>query len=130
MFKMFSGSTLVVNKSDVTSASFESDPPYEFSWAREGSLMFKCDNWGNVDNTLTVNVYWGIPTRGVLATNANIVWALDDISTVITATGGTTTDVAGFLLLPKMKSRYMKLIFTLTGTSKEVDVVGWFYGKS
>jgi len=127
----FSGSTLIANYADKTDASFESDPPYEFGWAREGSLVFKCDNWGNTDNTLVADVYWGVPTRGILATNANIVWKQDTGLTVtIAATGGTTVDVAGFLAIPQMKSKYMKVVFTLAGTSKEVDLNGWFYGKS
>lgn len=127
----FSGSTLIANYTDKTDASFESDPPYEFGWAQKGSLVFKCDNWGNTDNTLVCDLYWGVPTRGILPTNAGIIWVKDaTLTTTIAGSGGATTDVAGYLAIPHMNSKYMKVVFTLAGTTKEVDLNAWFYGKS
>ncbi len=127
---MFSGGVKML-KDTKTAASFESDPPYEFSWAREGSIIAECDNWGNIDNSLVLDVYWGVPQTGLLQTNANITWVKDTALTVtIAGSGGTTTNVAGFISIPNMKSRYMKITYTLAGTTKTVDVTTWFYGKN
>lgn len=110
-----------------TSASFNSEPPFTFPAAKAGALSIRCNNWGNTDNTLVVDVYWGEKGLGILANAANMTWVKDTGLTVtIAGTGGTTTPVAGFLAIPQMKSKYMRLTFTLAGTSKTVDPVVWF----
>ncbi len=70
----FTGEVLIYNKVAQTAASFESDPPYEISWAREGSIMFYGKNWGATDNALKIDVYWGLPARGFVPTQANLNW--------------------------------------------------------
>ena len=130
---MFSGSVKLYDADDKTTASFNSDPPYEIGWAKQGSIVTKCDNWANVDNTLTVEVYWGLPTIGLLPSNDNLTWVKDNTdsgTTIILADGGTTTDVVGIIPISEIKSKYMRLTYTLDGTSKEVDVTSWFFGRN
>lgn len=110
-----------------TSATFNSDPPFIFAAAKQGGVTVRCDNWGNVDNTLVVDVYWGEKPVGLISNVANMDWAKDTaLTTTIAATGGATADVVGFIKVPQMASKYMRLGFTLAGTSAEVDVVAWF----
>ena len=73
----FSGTVILLNVTGQTNASFESDPPYEFGWAKSGTLAVYYNNWGNTDNQLVIDVYWGSHTKGLLATNANITWKQD-----------------------------------------------------
>ena len=129
---MFSGEVLLYHKAGQTLASFDSDPPFELGWARQGSVVVRADNWGNTDNTLKVDVYWGMPTRGLLPVQANMTWVSDATNHTVTlaATGGTIAEVVGVIPISQMKSKYMKLVFTLAGTSKTVEVTAWFYGKS
>lgn len=118
----------VYQANDVTSATFNSEPPFIFAAAKQGGVTVRCNNWGNTDNTLVVDVYWGEKTLGILPNTAAMTWVKDTgLTTTIAATGGTTTPVAGFIKVPEMASKYMRLGFTLAGTSKEVDVVAWFY---
>jgi hypothetical protein len=127
----FTYTTPILIVADQTSATFESVPPYEFGWASTGAINLYLDNWANVDNTLDVDVYWGVNTKGLLATNANIQWEKDlTLSRRFTAAAGTTTDVPGTIDLPRIKGKFIKLGFTLAGTSKEVDVIAYFHGKS
>lgn len=127
----FTNTTPLLAVVDKTDATFESVPPYEQGWAATGSVILYLDNWGNVDNTLDVDVYWGANTKGLLATEANIEWEKDlALSRRFTAAAGTTVEVPGVIDLPRIKARFMKLGFTLAGTSKEVDVVAYFHGKS
>jgi hypothetical protein len=115
----------------ITSASFESNPPYEWGWASSGTIELFLDNWGNTDNTLTVDVYWGTQTKGLIPVNSNIIWKQDtNLTGSFNGLGGTTTDVGGVIEISTMKSRYMKLVFTLAGTSKSVDVQAYFFGRS
>lgn len=110
-----------------TSATFNSDPPFVFAPAKQGGLTVTCNNWGNTDNTLVVDVYWGEKTLGILPNTANMTWVKDTTLTVtIPATAGTTTKVAGFLKVPQMSSKFMRLGFTLAGTTKTADIVAWF----
>lgn len=114
-----------------TSATFNGDPPYIFAPAKQGGVTVRCDNWGNTDNTLVVDVYWGEKTLGILPNVATMTWAKDtNLTTTIPATGGTTTEVVGFIKVPQMASKFMRLGFTLAGTSKTVDVVAWFNWQS
>lgn len=123
--------TPIKNHEAVTSASFESEPPYDFGWAAHGSIMFRCNTWGNVDNQLVADVYWGIAEKGQVTTNPFITWERDpDLTKTISGSGGTTTPVSAMLSVPMMKSRFMKIVFTLSGTSKTVDINAWFYGHS
>lgn len=122
--------TPLLAQTGVTSATFESLPPYEWGWASSGALSFYLDNWGNVDNTLMVDVYWGTQIKGVTPVNANIVWEKDLLlSRTFTATAGTTADLPGVVDIPKVRGRYMKLGFTLAGTSKTVDITCYFHAK-
>lgn len=115
----------------IIAASFESEPPYEFSWAKQGSLNFHGLNWGNADNTLKADIYWGSSIKGWLGTNANIVWEVDTgLTKTINATGTLATPIAGTIAIPQVKGRYMKVVFTLAGTAKTVDVRCWFHGNS
>lgn len=126
----FTHTTPIINKSNITSASFESDPPFEYGWAKSGTLSFYCNNWGNVDNNLVIDVYWGTQENGLIPIRANIVWRQDSsLTTTISGSGGTTTKVAGLIDVPTVNGRYMKLVCTLSGTTKEVDVFGWFHGS-
>lgn len=108
-----------------TAASFNSDPPYSFAAAKSGTLTAKAVNWGNVDNTLVVDVYWGErKTLGILPNNANLVWEKDTGLTVtVPATAGTAVDVVKFLPIPQVKSKFMRVTCTLAGTGKTVDAV-------
>lgn len=126
---MFTFTTPIINKKTVTSASFESDPPFEYGWAKSGSLALYCNTWGNTDNSLVVDVYWGSQQDGFIAIRSNIGWKQDtSLTTTISASGGTSTKVTAILDIPVIKSRYMKLVCTLSGTGKQVDVFGWFHG--
>lgn len=119
--------TKVYQALDVTSDTFNSEPPFIFAPAKQGGITVRCDNWGNTDNTLVVDVYWGEKTLGILPNTAAMTWVKDStLTTTIAATGGTTAEVVGFIKVPQMASKYMRLGFTLAGTTKEVDVVAWF----
>lgn len=123
--------TKMLRAIDKTSASFSSDPPYDFSTLQKGSIVLRANNWGNVDNTLICDVYWGVRAQGLLPNTANLTWFKDpDASATITlaGTGGVAVPVAGVIPLALMKSKYMKLVFTLAGTTKEVDVEAWCEG--
>lgn len=114
-----------------TAASFDSYPPYELGWAACGDVNLYLNNWGNTDNTLQVDVYFGAMTKGLFPKNANINWVKETALTqTFNASGGTTTIIPAIITIPRMKSSFMKLTFTLTGTTKTVDVNAWFYGKS
>lgn len=113
--------------SDTTSATFNSEPPFVFAPAKQGGVTVRCNNWGNTDNTLVADVYWGEKGLGILANSANMTWVKDtSLTATISASGGTTTPVVGFIKVPQMASKFMRLGFTLAGTTKEVDVVAWF----
>ncbi len=127
----FNTSQPILVQTGITSATFESQPPYEWGWASSGNIVLYLNTWGNTDNTLQVDVYWGAPTSGLIAVNANINWVKDsNLTTNYNASGGTSTVVTATIEIPKMRSKYMKLGFTLAGTSKTVDVVARFFGKS
>lgn len=111
----------------VTSATFNTDPPFIFAAAKAGSLTILCNNWGNIDNTLIADVYWGEKTVGILPNVAAMTWVKDTgLTTTVAATAGTTTKVLGFLAIPQMKSKYMRVGFTLAGVGKTVDPLVWF----
>lgn len=122
--------TKMYEKTALTAASAESDPPYAFPAVENGSLVIRYDNWGNTDNQLIMDVYWGEKPVGLQANNANLDWVKDaTLTKTITGAGGTTTDGVAVLDIPKMLSKYMKLVFTLSGTTKTVDVVVWLNGR-
>lgn len=127
----FSGETLMFGNQTAQTVDFESDPPFEFSWAKEGVLVLRASAWGNTDNTVVADVYWGAPTRGIIRTRAGMTWVKDTgLTATIAGTGGVSTAVSQFLSIPILKSRYMKVVFTLAGTSKSVNLDAWFYGKN
>jgi hypothetical protein len=110
-----------------TNGTFNSDPPFAFAAAKEGGITIYVNNWGNTDNTLIADVYWGEKTIGLLANSANMIWAKDStLTTTIPATGGVSTKVVGFIEIPHMVSKFMRIGFTLGGTTKTADVVAWF----
>lgn len=123
--------TKLFEKTAFTSAvATDSDPPYAFPAVKDGSLVIRCDNWGNTDNQLIVDVYWGAKPVGLIANAANLDWVKDaTLTKTLTGAAGTTTDLVAVLDIPKMLSKYMKLVFTLSGTTKSVDVVAWLHGR-
>lgn len=135
---MFSGSVLLANYTDKQDAAFNSDPPYEIGWAKQGNILVRANNWGNVDNTLDCDVQWGVPKKGFLQTEGNalsdndLTWATDPAlsMTQLTGAAGVSAKVAGFIAIPHVKSRFMRLVFALGGTTQEVDVQSWFYGHN
>lgn len=89
--------------------------------------MVVCNNWGNTDNTLVVDVYWGEKTVGIVPNVAAMTWVKDTtLTATIAASGGVSTKVAGVIKIPQMASKYMRLGFTLAGTTKTVDPLAWF----
>lgn len=127
----FSNTLALLMQTGITSASFDNDPPYELGWAATGSINFALNNWGNTDNTLTVDVYWGGLVKGQFPKNTNINWSKDLALSgrTFSAFAGTTTNVVGTIDVPRVKGRFMKLTFTLAGTAKTVDAEVWFHGR-
>lgn len=113
---------------DLAAAStpISSDPPFDFSFAKRASLVVRINNRANVDNIVTAVVSWGARKRGLLNNDANLTWVEDAPLTIATATGGAIgTPIAAVLPIPQMKSKFMKVVFTVSGTTAEGDVEAW-----
>lgn len=119
--KIFSNGTTTIT------AATDSDPPFDFSAAKSGTIVVRAVDFGNLDNTLVVDVYWGVRQRGLLANKANLTFAQDTGLTVtITAGAATSTPRVGVLPITQMKSPHMKVVFTPAGTTKAVKVEAYF----
>lgn len=128
---MFMARSKIYQSDNVTSALFNSEAPFVFAAAKQGGVVVRCNNWGSVNNSLDITVQWGEKALGLLGNAANITWATDStLTTTITGAAGATTPVVGFIKVPQMASKYMRLVFALSGTSQEVDVVAWFSWQS
>lgn len=117
---------LYSNGSNIT-VDTDSDPPFDFSAAKKGTVVFTGENFANTDNTLGVDVYWGARKRGFISNKSNIVWVKDATLTAsITSSATIANRVAGVLPIPAMASPLMKLVFKPGGTSKSVKVEAYF----
>lgn len=108
-------------------AATDSDPPFDFSAAKSGSVVFRGSNFGNADNTLKADVFFGVRKRGLISNKANIVWeATPAYTKTINATATPANPVAGTLVVPTMASPLMKVVFTPAGTTPAARVEAYF----
>lgn len=119
--KMYSNGTTAI------SAATSSNPPYDFSAAKRGTVVARGVDFGNLDNTVVVDVYWGVRKRGLISTNTNITWVKDaTLTATVTAAGATTTPQAAFVTIAQMKSPLMKIIMTPAGTTPAAKMEAYF----
>lgn len=119
--KMYSNGTTAIN------TATDSNPPYDFSAAKRGSIVARGIDFGNIDNTVVVDVYWGVRKRGLISTTTNITWVKDTgLTGTITASGATTTAQAAFIPISQMKSTLMKVKMTPAGTSAAAKMEVYF----
>lgn len=105
----------------------DSDPPFDFSAAKRGTLVFRAIDFGNADNVITVKVFWGVRKRGLISVKSNITWVEDtDLTTTIEDGATLATAVAKILPVPVMKSPLMKVTFTIAGTSPAAKMEAYF----
>jgi hypothetical protein len=119
--KMYSNGTTAIT------AATSSNPPYDFSAAKKGTVVARGVDFGNLDNTVVVDVYWGIRNRGFISTTTNITWVKDtDLTATVTASGAVGTAQGAFIPIAQMESPLMKVIMTPAGTSQAAKMQVYF----
>jgi hypothetical protein len=115
------------NGSTAITAATDSDPPFDFSAAKSGSVVVRASNFVGTTPTLKVDVYFGARTRGFISVKSNIIWEATPSHTVTINPDATPANpVSGFVPVPVMKSPLMKVVFTPQGTGAGAVVQAYF----
>lgn len=121
-----------------TASTFYSDVPWEFSAWESGEITGYVKNFGNLDNELTIKVLWGESEEseypfehGSTPSSNTLFWKADNTLIQEYFCGAAVGDeVPVRIVIPRMKSNFMKLQFDLSGTTQSINMELYFRGGS